>query len=55
MGRLPILLIALPDEGDHFAADALLAAWRLVIKPVEVDRIAVPRPPRTRGRRSLRA
>src|SRR5688572_13316530 len=26
MGRLPILLIALPDEGDHFAADALLGS-----------------------------
>ena len=31
------------------------AAWRLVMRPVEVDRIAVPSPPRTRGRRSLRA
>src|SRR5262249_16091764 len=31
------------------------AAWRLVMMPVDVDRIAVPRPPSTRGRRSLRA
>ncbi len=29
------------------------AAWRVVITPVEVDRMAVPSPPRTRGRRSF--
>src|SRR6187551_1019682 len=31
------------------------AAWRVVITPIEVDRIAVPSPPRTRGRRSFLA
>ena len=31
------------------------AAWRWVITPVEVDMIAVPSPPSTRGRRSFRA
>ena len=31
------------------------SAVRLVITPLEVDRIAMPMPPSTRGRRSLRA
>ena len=29
------------------------AAWRFVMTPTEVDMMAVPSPPRTRGRRSL--
>ena len=31
------------------------AAWRLVTRPLEVDRMAMPSPPSTRGSRSLRA
>ena len=48
-----------PTRALHLRLDAdfvpFSSAVRLVTRPLEVDRIAVPMPPRTRGRRSLRA
>ena len=57
MGRRPIRTRdpASPHEGEHFAADAALAGARGGHTPFEVEMIAMPRPPSTRGRRSFDA
>ena len=44
-----------PDEADDLAADAALLRGSAVTRPDDVDRIATPIPPSTRGRRSFRA
>jgi hypothetical protein len=62
MGCLPIRDTAsllsfsprpLPDVGDDFAADASLAGRRSVMTPCDVEMMAMPRPPRTRGSSSF--